>query len=1149
MRSLLKSGFIVAAVLILFAQAIWPLDKQLRLGKDLRGGVSMVYSVDIGPGEDAARVLADTIDVLKRRVDPDGLLEVSMVAQGRDRIEITMPLPNDKVKRLRADFEKALAELGRARLTAARIDETMAMAPDARAGAITALAGQNETRSRLLNEAAAAYDRLGSLNAAYNAEQDPARRQAMVPEVASARIAYESARDAALATALSAADIRKIVQSSTRRRMIDDVGGARVELPSAREVAEAQLRAAHPEAAAEIDRLLSLHKAYASERTTLDDPNDLIRMLRGAGVLSFRITVRPGEHPDEMRLREEFRAGGPRAVKASDVRWYRINQIDNWLNNKQQADMLAEDPRNAAAIFAGLGYVVEPYAGDYYMLAYDTRETRLTQTDSQWRVTGSYQTADERGRPAIAFNMDPGGALGLSRLTGKHVGQSMAILLDDEVYTAPNLIAEIGARGQIVGDFPAEELNYIIRVLSGGSLQAKLSREPISISAVGPELGADNLEAGFRSGIYSVILVAAFMIFYYFLYGAVAVVALAANAVLILGAMALSKAAFTMPGIAGVILTFGMAVDSNVLIYERIREERNRGADMKTAVRLGFDRALAAIVDGNVTNLIVCVVLYYTGTPEIRGFAVTMGIGVVATLFAALVVSRFVFDLLLTGGWGRAGGLLSWLPTSMLPTAFPALQRWLTPNVDWLRLRYVFFGVSALYMALGIGMVLYQGQKMLDNEFRGGTQITLQFKDGPDGEPVTMTRPEVVDRVQAIAGGAPENMPALRGLRGAEIFPVDPAEDGVTSDRFVIKTVEENRENVILDAVRQAFSDKLESQPALRFEGSETQTPAAAPAYPIEKTVLGENIGHGSRQDVSQYMGGVVIVLRDIEGSPSLESLRSRLEAERAGEDFSDTLPRRRDVLVLEGSEEAVRSAAVVVADETASVFDNEAAWESEVRDREWALVQNALTRDSTPASVFTFSPSIASTFRANAATAAVLSFILIGVYIWIRFKTPRYSIAAVVALVHDVVTVIGLVALAEILYENESTHALATSLNLLPFKIDLNMVAALLTIAGYSLNDTVVIMDRIRENRGKLPHATRDIINTSINQTFSRTLITGGTTLGSCIILYFLGGEGMRAFAFALATGLVVGTYSSIAVAAPIVWSRKHEAEMKTEA
>jgi SecD/SecF fusion protein len=166
-----------------------------------------------------------------------------------------------------------------------------------------------------------------------------------------------------------------------------------------------------------------------------------------------------------------------------------------------------------------------------------------------------------------------------------------------------------------------------------------------------------------------------------------------------------------------------------------------------------------------------------------------------------------------------------------------------------------------------------------------------------------------------------------------------------------------------------------------------------------------------------------------------------------------------------------------------------------------------------------------------------------------VRFKAPRYSLAAVIALIHDVLVVIGLIALADWLYLwNDSTRAFAQSVGLLPFKIDLNMVAALLTIAGYSLNDTVVIMDRIRENRGKLPYASKEIINLSINQTFSRTLITGGTTLGSCIILYLIGGEGMRAFAFALTTGLIVGTYSSVAVAAPIVWSRKHEASTQTQ-
>jgi len=649
-------------------------------------------------------------------------------------------------------------------------------------------------------------------------------------------------------------------------------------------------------------------------------------------------------------------------------------------------------------------------------------------------------------------------------------------------------------------------------------------------------LGADNLRMGLRSGVISLILTAAFMIFYYFTFGLVALVALIVNAVVIMGAMSISNAAFTMPGIAGIILTFGMAVDSNVLVYERVREELNRGADMRTAVRLGFDKAFSAIMDGNVTNLIVCVVLYYTGTPEIRGFAVTMGIGVVATLLATLVASRVVFDIMLALGWRRA---------SMLPMAVPKLQSWLTPNIDWLGLRYIFFGLSAIYVALGIGMILFQGQKMLDNEFLGGTQVTLQFKPDPANpdKNITMSRGEVQDRLGAIASGVGED-DTLRSLLSADVLPVNPdaTSDGTISDRFIIKTLAQNTNNAVLDAVREKFADKLEAKQRLEFAGSK-EFVRNAPVYPIEKASLGANVDRPAlRQDVAQYLGGVAIVLENISPTQTLRSIRERLEVTRQGEEFSDTLSRQREVIVLGGDEDAVTSAVILVRDETASVFDNEARFESEIREREWALAQLSLTNDSTPASVVTFSPAIADTFRANAIAATVGTFLLVGIYIWVRFKGARYSIAAIVALIHDVLTVIGLVALAEILYESKATHEFAVAMHLLPFKIDLNLVAALLTIAGYSLNDTVVIMDRIRENKGKLPYATREIINLSINQTFSRTLITGGTTMASCLILYLIGGEAMRAFAFALLTGLIVGTYSSIGVAAPIVWSRKAE-------
>jgi SecD/SecF fusion protein len=1154
MRNNFRTLFIVLLLLTGAIYVTLPPEKNLRLGKDLRGGASLVYAIQVDPGENPDEIIPQTIEILKERVDPDGVLEVSMVQQGRDRIEISMPLPSERVKALRRTFEAELVKLGKAQVTENRVDLAVRRPASERDQALTELSAGSAVRLANLRSAATAYDALqAAMQAVRDAGTSPSVQ--LLAAAADAEKAYADARRNVMRTALAAEDIRAAAFASKRSRRMADENRVMVDLPSPRDQAVARLKAQHPDAEsiAEIDRLIGLFDAYAAERTGFDDPADLKRILKGAGVLTFRITVDPGQHPEEARLRTELREVGAKNVRANDARWFEINDVETWVDSKAELEFVLASDDNAREFFRTRGYTVENRNGQFYMLSWDTRNTRLTPADGAWRVeaTGG---VDQFGRPAINFTMSTSGAPLLGALTRDHIGDKMAILLDDQVYTAPNLNSEISSTGQITGKFSQEDIRYVVRVLSGGSLQAKLVPEPISESTFGPELGADNLRMGLRAGILSAIAVTIFMVLYYFGFGMVAVIALVANSILILGAMSLAKASFTMPGIAGVILTFGMAVDSNVLIYERMREEFRRGADMKTSVRLGFDKALSAIVDSNITNLIVCLALYGFGTPEIRGFAITMGIGVVSTLIAALVISRLVFNLLVAAGWRwaeptRLTTLLapSSFMASMLPMSFPAVQRFLTPNIDWMRLRYVFFFISAVYVLLGLSLVFVRGEKMLDNEFLGGTQVTLSLRQDPaTGERITMERSEVQERVNAIANAAPEG-DELRLLRDAEVLPIDPRADGVTSDTFSIKTTAENA-SAVLGAVRNSFADKLDLKPPLEFTSSEATALREIPAFAIEKRELGDNIDRPAfRNPVAPFLGGVAVLIENISPAPTIQELTERLNTARNSAEFSDTLSRDREVVVLEGSEQSVKTAVLLVRAEGASVFENEARWEQDLKLREWALVREALTRETTPASVNNFTSSVARTFAENAIKAALLSFVGIGIYIWIRFKTPRYSLAAVVALIHDVLTVVGLLALCEILYDFEGTASFARSIGLLPFKIDLNMVAALLTIAGYSLNDTVVVMDRIRENRGKLPHATRSVINDSINQTFSRTIITGTTTVASCIILYVVGGEGMRAFAFALLAGLIVGTYSSVAVAAPIVWSRKSTGELET--
>ena len=305
-----------------------------------------------------------------------------------------------------------------------------------------------------------------------------------------------------------------------------------------------------------------------------------MRMLRGAGVLEFRIAVRPGERTaDEPALRRQLSERGPDGVEAVGVNWFPLNKKDDWFDDVEGLRLMEAD---APSYFAErYGLVVEPYEGRYYALLHDRPGLRLTEAEGDWSLSDSYPASDNLGRPAVGFEMNPRGAQLLGELTGNNVGELMAVQLDGNIYTAPNLIDRISTHGIIQGTFSPTELSYLIKTLNAGSLQARLSDRPISVTTLAPELGADNLRKGLTAAWISLVLVGVFMVFYYFTSGFVAMIALLSNAIIILGAMSLNRAAFTLPGIAGIVLTFGMAVDANVLIYERIREELLAGNDLK----------------------------------------------------------------------------------------------------------------------------------------------------------------------------------------------------------------------------------------------------------------------------------------------------------------------------------------------------------------------------------------------------------------------------------------------------------------------------------------------------------------------------------------------------------------------------------------
>lgn len=1128
MQHLVRNSLIVLLILALCGVSIFPPEKNLRKGRDLVGGVSLTYAVEVAPGEDAGRVIDNTIEVLKDRVDPQGLYEISFVRQGQDRIEITMPLPTDRVRQLRAAYDEELAKLSQQSVNAHELDRALRMAPEQRERALATLAHGSDARLRLLEAAAAAHDAAEAARQAYREAAEAGASDAELNELiirAGALVAVaDTARDDVLSASVSPGEVQRALELPDRDRNITD-GDEVKTIPSPRKQAIARLLEQHPPAAEQIQNVINAYNAYRAESRGLDDPADLIRLLQGAGVLTFRIAPEPGQLPEEAQLRQDLMEKGPRAARSSNARWFEIDDISTWYNTAAEQEYLARDP---VSYFRSRRMVGAERDGVYYLLLYDAPGLRMTHAEGEWSLSSAFQTVDDLGRPAVGFRMDPVGAQILGRLTGDHTGELMAILLDDKVYSAPNLNSRISSNGIIQGEFTQQDIQYLTRTLSAGSLQAKLSPQPLSTNVIGPELGADNVRQGFTASIASLIAVGAFMTVYYLGAGIVAVIALLANAIIILGIMSLTRAAFTLPGIAGVVLTFGMAVDANVLIFERIREELQAGADLKNAVRLGYDRVFSTIMDGNITNLIICAVLYYTATQEIKGFAITMSIGVVSTLFSALFISRLIFVLLLEKFNVRK------LP--QLPMLIPMIQRLVTPNVNWLKLRPVFYSLSVAGILGSFAMVYAQRNEMLDTEFRGGTAITVQMKN-EGGVQLTSTRPEIAALIHAFGDAAPADSPEA-GLRSAEVVPLNPQVDGVTSDQFVIKTTIEDGD-AIQAAVVKALGDLIDARPPMRFLGMESETIHGAPVYRIVDSRLGENLGRPSiRNDVSAYIGGVAIVLEDIDPPASLGSLQRRLEQMRAESDFSRLLGRPHELVLIEGMPDAVESAVLLSLDPEVSAFDDPARWQAEVAQEEWRLVRAALTETTTLVGKQSFSAAIAETFKARAIVAVALSLLGIMIYVWVRFGRLRYAVASVTSLAHDVVITVGLIAFAE--YLTASSPAAAGALLLEPFKVNLGVIAALLTIIGYGINDTIVIFDRIRENRGKLSYASADVVNASINQTFSRTVFTAGTTLIAVGIMYIFGGSGIRDFTFTMLCGILLGTYSTVAIAAPMVYTRK---------
>ena len=537
--------------------------------------------------------------------------------------------------------------------------------------------------------------------------------------------------------------------------------------------------------------------------------------------------------------------------------------------------------------------------------------------------------------PILSFTSE--GSRKFAKITEDNVGEALAIVLDEIVKSAPRIDEPIlNGEARIRGDFSLDDARLIVTVLNSGALPIPLVVE--EERSVGPLLGSDSINRGIKSIILGAALVVGFVLLYYLLGGAITVICLILDLLFILAGLQLFKGTLTLPGIAGMILTLGMAVDANVLIFERIREELKLHKPLSIAIKNGFNRAKRTIIDANITTLIAALFLFIYGTGPIKGFATTLSLGIIASIFTSVFVGRTIFSFFL----------------DLRLKSLPMLSLISAPKVNFIKLKGVCIVISLIAVAVSLFNFYSRGDDVYGIDFKGGQMLEYQINPPADSEVL----------------------------------------------RSVLK--------------KEGFSEVA----------------------------------------IQEF--------KDIPGGISIKSTS-----------------------------------------DLASGIDQ-------------ALKKNF--QEVTELKATTVGPAVGKILMKKAYLAIALSLLGILIYVGFRFKHFDFAFAAVIALFHDVLISLGALCFAG-------------------YEVNLLTVTALLTIAGYSINDTIVIYDRIRETSPRLRKASlSEIINLAINSTLSRTIITSLTTLMVVASIFLLGGEILKGFSFTLLVGIVVGTYSSIYIAAPLV-------------
>ncbi|BAO55535.1 protein translocase subunit SecDF [Nonlabens marinus] len=592
-------------------------------------------------------------------------------------------------------------------------------------------------------------------------------------------------------------------------------------------------------------------------------------------------------------------------------------------------------------------------------------------------ITNAKQDYDINGKVIVSMSMNSEGAKIWEQMTTEAFQNQtqVAVVLDNTVYSAPGITNGpiSGGNSQISGNFTVPDAEDLATVLKAGKLPAKA--EIIQSEVIGPSLGQEAINSGLWSFAIALLLVLVWMFFYYGRAGLYADVALLVNILFIFGALASFGAVLTLPGIAGIVLTIGISVDANVLIFERIKEELAKGKSQADSIKDGFNNALSSILDANITTFLTAAILYIFGTGPIQGFATTLMIGILTSLFTAIFITRLFID-----GYGKNGKSLAF--TSAMTKSW-----FVNVRIDFLKMRKTAYAISGVLILASI-VSLATLQLNFGIDFTGGRKYTVRFEQDMNATEVTsiLSSPDVFGSAEAKTYGADNQL---------------------------------------------AISTK----------------------YGIE--------------------------MDDTEASADIESklytnLKQFLPADMTQEEFGD--------VSLEG--------------------------------KEYGIMSN-----------FQVGPTIADDILTGSLYAIFGSLIVVFLYILIRFRRWQFSLGAVAAVFHDVIIVLGV---------------FSATYKVMPFnmEIDQAFIAAILTVIGYSLNDTVVVFDRIREYIAeKTNWDFARTVNGAISSTISRTINTSLTTLIVLLAIFIFGGESIRGFMFALIIGVIVGTYSSVFIATPIMY------------